>query len=178
MKRSKCNNSVEDIRDRIKILRTSLRLTQAEFGEKINVADSTITNWELRGKIPQSKIVLISRVFGVNQNWLETGDGDMFATSDPVKIETPYEFAIRYGCDQFMATIFERVTKLNDEQKRMFSEILQIVFAEGVLKISENQSNNVVDCGVGSSNSITIDVSNFFNDLKLTQNQWKNNGNK
>ncbi len=178
MKRSKSDNSVEDIRDRIKILRTSLRLTQMEFGEKINVADSTVTNWELRGKIPQSKIVLISRVFGVNQNWLETGVGDMFSTSEPIHVETPYEFAIRYGCDQFMATIFERVTKLNDEQKRLFSTILQTIFAEGVLRIGDENQYNVDDYG-GGNNSITIDGGlKIFGDLKLTQNQGKNNGNK
>lgn len=67
------------MRTRIKQLRTTLNLTQEEFGQKLGVSRGVITNIELNRVPPKDLFVdLICDVFGVNRKWLETGEGEMF----------------------------------------------------------------------------------------------------
>lgn len=72
------------MKERIKELRKYLGLTQAEFGSRMNVKGSTIANYELGRNEPADHIVsLIVREFNVSEQWLRTGEGDMFVTRPP-----------------------------------------------------------------------------------------------
>jgi transcriptional regulator with XRE-family HTH domain len=70
------------IPDRIKTLRKSLGLTQAEFSEKLKLAHSIISRIE-NGFVPltDKNIALICMIFGVRDTWLRNGEGEMF---DPI----------------------------------------------------------------------------------------------
>lgn len=64
--------------ERIKELRKALGLTQAEFGEKLGVKPSTVTNYESGLRAPSdAMLVSICREYGVNEVWLRTGIGPM-----------------------------------------------------------------------------------------------------
>ena len=68
------------IGQRIKELRKKFNLTQQEFCERIGVKRNTIAKYETeRGEPIDAVISLICREFDVNEQWLRTGDGDMFA---------------------------------------------------------------------------------------------------
>lgn len=64
---------------RITILRNSLNLNQDDFGKKINVTRSAISNYEkgLRNITPRV-INDICREFNVNEEWLRFGIGEIF----------------------------------------------------------------------------------------------------
>ena len=65
--------------ERIKKLRKSLDLTQREFGERIGVKGNTIAQYELGRNEPIDAVIsLICREFGVSENWLRNGTGEMF----------------------------------------------------------------------------------------------------
>lgn len=65
--------------ERIKKLRKSLDLTQREFGERIGVKGNTIAQYELGRNEPIDAVIsLICREFGVSENWLRNGAGEMF----------------------------------------------------------------------------------------------------
>lgn len=67
------------MKDRIKQIRKELKLTQAEFGEKIGVKGNTVTGYESGIRSPSDAIVVsICREFGVNEVWLRTGEGEPF----------------------------------------------------------------------------------------------------
>ena len=69
--------------ERIKKLRKQLHLTQDEFGNKLGVANSSISNIEKnRYGITDQMIKLMVKEFGVNENWLRTGEGEMFPEFD------------------------------------------------------------------------------------------------
>lgn len=71
-----------NINARIKQLRMSLNLTQADFGKRIGVSRGVITNIEFEKTEPKDlQINLICREFGVSEKWLRYGDGDMFTIS-------------------------------------------------------------------------------------------------
>lgn len=67
------------MQERIKEVRKSNGLTQAEFGEKIGVKGNTVTGYETGIRSPSDAIIVsICREFGVNEEWLRTGKGEMF----------------------------------------------------------------------------------------------------
>lgn len=65
--------------ERLKEVRKVLGLTQMEFGDKIRLKGNTIAQYELgRNAPPESAIELICREYNVNEQWLRTGEGEMF----------------------------------------------------------------------------------------------------
>lgn len=54
-------------------------MTQQAFADKIGMKQNTIAQYEMGRTVPSDAIVFsICREFGVNENWLRTGDGEMF----------------------------------------------------------------------------------------------------
>lgn len=65
--------------ERIKYLRKTLGLTQVEFGARLGIKGNTVASYELGRSSPIDAVVsLICREFGVSENWLRTGEGEMF----------------------------------------------------------------------------------------------------
>ena len=72
------------MQNRIKQVRKALNLNQAEFGERIGVKQSTVTAYECGNRTPLDAVIaMICKTFNVNETWLRTGAGEMFAPVDP-----------------------------------------------------------------------------------------------
>lgn len=65
--------------ERIKKLRKSLDLTQVEFGRRIGMKQNTIALIEGGRNTSDQTIFAICREFHVREEWLRTGEGEMFA---------------------------------------------------------------------------------------------------
>jgi transcriptional regulator with XRE-family HTH domain len=66
------------MKERLKTFRKSLGLTQAEFGKKIGMTDASISHMEAgRTAISDQNIKLICLTFGVCEEWLRNGKGEM-----------------------------------------------------------------------------------------------------
>jgi transcriptional regulator with XRE-family HTH domain len=64
---------------RLKALRTILKLNQSDFAAKIGMAQSGYSQIETgENALTEQNIKLISLMYGVNESWLRTGEGDMF----------------------------------------------------------------------------------------------------
>lgn len=69
--------------NRIRMLRKSLGLNQTEFGKRIGVKQSSIAGYETGVRVPLDSVILsICREFDVNEEWLRTGNGEMFLPSE------------------------------------------------------------------------------------------------
>lgn len=65
--------------ERIKEVRKAKALTMEKFGERVGVQKSAISKIEHGENAVSDQIRLaICREFDVNENWLRTGEGDMF----------------------------------------------------------------------------------------------------
>jgi len=65
--------------ERLKSLRLKQKMNQSEFGSRIGLTTSAISDIE-RGKvktITEGNIKLICREFNINEEWLRTGRGEM-----------------------------------------------------------------------------------------------------
>ena len=87
---------------RIKEIRNALNLSQRAFAEKIGYTNGTIALIE-NGKSPLEKrlSIAVCAVFGINQNWLETGDGEMFASKEAEPPKSTRELAEQYLVEKF-----------------------------------------------------------------------------
>jgi transcriptional regulator with XRE-family HTH domain len=64
---------------RVKTVRKAFELTQAEFAERIKISRTYLASIEERKrKVNERVISLIATAFGINEQWLLTGLGDMF----------------------------------------------------------------------------------------------------
>lgn len=66
------------MKDRVKEIRQSEGLTQAEFAESINLSRNYVAMIEIGQREPSDRTISdICRVFGIDETWLRTGVGEM-----------------------------------------------------------------------------------------------------
>jgi transcriptional regulator with XRE-family HTH domain len=75
---------VGDILNRLRFIRISMKMNQTEFADRLKMAQNTYSHIET-GKSPltDKNIALICLTFGVNEDWLRTGRGGMYAGRPP-----------------------------------------------------------------------------------------------
>ena len=74
------------IGERIRFIRKSADLDQAEFGERLEISRQSISGYETERLMPSGKILeLISDQFDVNPWWLLYGVGNIEATSEETR---------------------------------------------------------------------------------------------
>lgn len=118
--------------NRIKELRKQLRLTQQQFAERIGSVQNTITGYETGRRVPSGQVIaLICREFGVNETWLRTGEGEMFAPIDPEN--QLMEWAGRVladSTDSFRARFVRMMMGLTDKEWAVLEEKARHLLSE------------------------------------------------
>ena len=65
--------------ERIKEIRKQSKLNQTDFGSKISLSKNFVWMLEAGERIPSDRTIKdICREFHINEEWLRTGDGDMY----------------------------------------------------------------------------------------------------
>jgi len=76
------------VNERLALTRKTLKLTQRELAEKISVTTGFIASMEIGDRKVNLRIMkLISSIYNVNLQWLETGEGEMFYTNTEKEID-------------------------------------------------------------------------------------------
>ena len=113
------------MQNRIKSLRKKLSLTQEEFGKRLGMKKNSISQIENGiNSLTEQLLVSICREFGVNENWLRTGDGEMFAD---VPVEDEYFKAatqISKSGDKFAMQAIIEYWKLDDVSKQVLRDYI------------------------------------------------------
>ena len=69
----------KQMNERLKKLRKTLDLTQQKFADRLGVKRNTVGQWECGiNAITDQVVFSICREFDVNEEWLRTGEGEMF----------------------------------------------------------------------------------------------------
>lgn len=113
--------------ERIKKLRRELDLTQQEFADKIGIKRGGIANYEVgRNEPTDSVISLICREFHVNEEWLRTGQGEMFLPSTrEEEIAKLTKKLLDEETDSFKNKMISVLANLTDKQWETLAEIAQ-----------------------------------------------------
>lgn len=65
--------------ERIRAVRTTLKLSQAKFASRIAMSPSYLADIELGNKTASERVIRLMAVeFNINNHWLRTGEGEMF----------------------------------------------------------------------------------------------------
>lgn len=114
--------------ERIKELRKVLSITMEDFGERLGVTRSAISNIE-SGKrgVTDQMVMAICRAFDVSENWLRNGDGKMFI---PVPKNELEKLSKRYNLNRLEFTILEKYLNLSDEERKAVYDFITDIFSD------------------------------------------------
>ncbi len=111
--------------ERVKELRKTINYTLDKFGGKLGVQKSAISKIEKgENNLTDQMLLSICREFNVNENWLRTGDGEMFAD---VPVEDEYFKAatqISKSGDKFAMQAIIEYWKLDDVSKQVLRDYI------------------------------------------------------
>lgn len=111
--------------ERIKQLRKKLGMSQDEFGRILGVTRGVIANIELnRAAIKPLFIDLLCTTYNVNEDWLRSGAGDMFA---PVSKEQEFHQLltdIEYSNDDFIKNLLRAYWKLSENERAVIRKLI------------------------------------------------------
>ena len=107
---------MDELKDRIKRLRNSLKLSQTEFGESLGAGIGAIKNLEAGiTTLKPAMADLICRLYNVDPVWLETGEGEMFRKlSRQEQIAAFVGKALADDSDDFRSQLISILAALDD----------------------------------------------------------------
>ena len=113
------------LKDRIKQIRKSVNLNQADFGQRVGVKGNTIGNYEIGLRTPSDAVILsICREFGVSETWLRTGNGEMFIRPDPDDEIERILAQISASDDELIRRIIRAYWRLDEKEKAAISKLI------------------------------------------------------
>lgn len=126
-----------EIHERIKAVRKTVGISQTEFGKRIGISRDAVNNVENgRLKKPEQKeplYRLICTEFGVSEQWLRTGEGDMFAPlSRDEEITAFVGKALSGESDNFKKRLISALSQLDEPEWELLEKM--------VMKISKDQA--------------------------------------
>lgn len=120
------------MKDRLKELRKALHLTQQKLADKLGVKQNTIAQYEMgRNEPSDAVIVSICREFGVSEDWLRNGNGDMF-----IPMTRDEEIASFIGSvqadvdDTFKKRFISALAKLSTEEWKAIEHLMETTINE------------------------------------------------
>lgn len=110
------------INERFKEVRTKFDLTQTEFGNRCGLGRAVIANIENnRSPVTSLYIKVIVDNFGVSEEWLRDGSGEMFLETKDQFID---KLAGQYGLDEFMKKVISAYSELSASEKDVIKNFI------------------------------------------------------
>lgn len=114
------------MKNRIKEIRKNKGLTQVEFGNKIGVKGNTITNYENGLRKPTDAVILsICREFNINEEWLRTGNGEMYHPINPDDIYASNVRKLQYTDNETIIRWVNAIAETNTEVLKQVEEFMK-----------------------------------------------------
>lgn len=110
---------------RIKKVRRELELTQTEFASRLGLTQNTVTRYETGDRNPSTAVLsLIVKAYGVNEEWLRTGEGEMFIAAPSGVLNA---LAQEYGLRQKDYVLIEKLVKMSQAERDGIFRFMQDV---------------------------------------------------
>ena len=130
--------------NRIKELRKHLKLTQAKFAEMIGLKATAIGLYESGDRnITEQTIMLLCSIFNVNEEWLLTGNGEMFKQEKNYSLD---EFLKKRNATSLEIEFMKIYFSLDESiRKKIISDFKKAVLEEEFSNphSSENTNNEI-----------------------------------
>ena len=120
------------MKDRIRQLRKDLGLNQTDFGDRIGVKQGSIAAYENGLRTPIDAVITsICREFGVNEEWLRYGTGDMY-----IKLSKDQELAAfvaevyKEDDNSFKRRLLSVLSSLSEDEWKLLADIAEKIAKE------------------------------------------------
>lgn len=113
----------------LKKLRKELGFTQEEFAARIGIKRAAISNYEIGRNEPIDAVVaLICREFDVNEEWLRTGEGEMFTQMSRTDEISAFVGSILKGEPDFRQKFISVLARMTpDEWQLLEKKVLELL---------------------------------------------------
>lgn len=111
------------MKERIKILRKHLGLTQQKFADRLGLKRQTIASYEIGNIEPSaSTLLLICKEFNINEQWLRFGDGEMKQNSDMDFEKICADIGVR---DEKAKEAIMKYYELSEDDKKLWWQFME-----------------------------------------------------
>ena len=117
------------MKERLRKLRKTLDLTQQEFADRIGSARDNIAGYETGRRNPSVAVIsLICTKFNVSEEWLRTGNGEMFIelTRDE-QIERFVGDALKSEDDSFKKKFISMLAALDESDWEFLQKMVELL---------------------------------------------------
>lgn len=124
------------IGERIKALRKEKNLSMEDFGAVIGMGKSAVSRIEngVNGTTDQT-IRSICREFGVSEQWLRTGEGEMLEQTRETVLD---KLCAEYGLDERRRAVIEGFLDLTEKEQEAVLQYLHNVFDRAAAPATQN----------------------------------------
>lgn len=117
--------------ERLKELRKSLKMNQAEFAKALGVGQSSLAMIETnRRPLTNKNIKLICAEFDVNEEWLRTGKGEMFVIRSKEEELAAFFGDILNDGSSFKKRFISALAALDTEDWEVIEKFINSIIAE------------------------------------------------
>ena len=122
---------MSEINTRIAAVIQASGLTKTAFAERVKVSQQHISRLAKDGTPSDRTIVDICREFGVSENWLRTGEGEMFVRLSREEEITKFLMTvIRDPDSEFQRQLLATMAKLEPAQWQLMEQMLDDLIAQ------------------------------------------------
>lgn len=117
------------MKERLRKLRKTLDLTQQEFADRIGIKRNSLANYETGRNTPIDAILIsICREWNVNEEWLRTGNGEMFIelTRDE-QIERFVGDTLKSEDDSFKKKFISMLAALDESDWEVLQKMVELL---------------------------------------------------
>ncbi|WP_312125157.1 helix-turn-helix domain-containing protein [Lysinibacillus boronitolerans] len=126
--------------ERMRYLRKTLGFNQKEMGDKIKLSQTHISSLENGAREATDRIISdICREFNVNEQWLRTGEGEMFIQPETFSLD---EYAQKSQLSELELDIIKSYMDLNKDVRQAILKTAQQLFAKHSEIASTVEENN------------------------------------
>lgn len=114
------------MKDRIREVREHFGLSMEKFGSRIGIGKASISLLESGKNNPSVQtITLICREFGVNEQWLRTGEGEMF---EQTRVSVLDRLSTEYDLSREQRSVIEAFLDLDPQERDVILKYVHNVF--------------------------------------------------
>lgn len=129
------------MKDRIREVREHFGLSMEKFGSRIGIGKASISLLESGKNNPSVQtITLICREFGVNEQWLRTGEGEMFEQTRASVLD---RLSTEYDLSREQRSVIEAFLDLDPQERDVILKYVHNVFDRSAE--SADQSTAILD---------------------------------
>lgn len=124
------------MKDRIREVREHFGLSMEKFGSRIGIGKASISLLESGKNNPSVQtITLICREFGVNEQWLRTGEGEMFEQTRASVLD---RLSTEYDLSREQRSVIEAFLDLDPQERDVILKYVHNVFDRSAESVAQS----------------------------------------